>query len=145
MGRTCWDVTWQKVTCKAQPKRRRDGLWKGREVEKSKSRLSYLAWNPADPAGFPLSHSPDGCWRLTTPDISLATRTGHFDLLRTYRCTKAATVAMSKTNQNDGLATHSRSVPKTSLSGTPRLRERDTEKSSVRMCRSKIGFGRAPF
>src|SRR5215831_8515338 len=36
-------------------------------------------------------------------------------------------------------------LPKPSLSGTPRLRERDTEKSSVRMCRSRIGFGRAQF
>jgi hypothetical protein len=32
---------------------------------------------------FPLSHRHDGCGRLTKPDISLATKTGHFNLLRT--------------------------------------------------------------
>ena len=29
------------------------------------------------------SHSSGCCWRLTKPDISLATKTGHFNLLRT--------------------------------------------------------------
>jgi hypothetical protein len=39
--------------------------------------------NPAKCAGFPLSHRPGGCWRLTKPDISLATKSGHFHLLTT--------------------------------------------------------------
>src|ERR1035437_3963007 len=30
-----------------------------------------------------LSHRPDGCGRLTKPDISLATKSGHFNLLTT--------------------------------------------------------------
>src|ERR1700758_1227924 len=39
--------------------------------------------NPANPAGFPLSHSPDCCWLTLEPDISCATKTGHSNLLRT--------------------------------------------------------------
>src|SRR6202008_2349984 len=39
--------------------------------------------NPANPAGFPLSHSPDCCWLAMKPDISGATKSGHFNLLRT--------------------------------------------------------------
>ena len=39
--------------------------------------------NPAKCAGFPLSHRPGGCWRLIKPDISLATKSGRFHLLRT--------------------------------------------------------------
>jgi len=35
--------------------------------------------------------------------------------------------------------------PKPSLSGRSRLRERNAEKSSARMCRSATGFGRARF
>jgi hypothetical protein len=33
-------------------KRRRDGLWKSREVEKSKSRLSHLAWKSRKKRGI---------------------------------------------------------------------------------------------
>jgi hypothetical protein len=43
-----------------------------------------LLGNPAHPAGFPLSHSPDCCWLNLKPDISLATKTGHFNLLPTH-------------------------------------------------------------
>jgi hypothetical protein len=39
--------------------------------------------NPANCAGFPLSHSPDCCWLTMKPDISCAKKTGHFNLLRT--------------------------------------------------------------
>src|SRR6266513_2031491 len=39
--------------------------------------------NPANPAGFPLSHSPDCCWLTMKPDISRATKSGHFNLLPT--------------------------------------------------------------
>ncbi|MGA2203874.1 MAG: hypothetical protein ABSG40_18130, partial [Terriglobales bacterium] len=38
--------------------------------------------NPAKYAGFPLFHRL-GYGRLTKPDISLATKTGHFNLLTT--------------------------------------------------------------
>jgi hypothetical protein len=39
--------------------------------------------NPANCAGFPLSHSPDGCWLIMKLDISRATKSGHFNLLAT--------------------------------------------------------------
>jgi hypothetical protein len=54
----------------AAEKWRRDGLWKRRWVEKSKNDFSTQLGNPANPAGFPLSHSPGDCGRLT--------KTGHF-------------------------------------------------------------------
>src|SRR5215469_10265554 len=40
--------------------------------------------NPANKAGFPLSHSyDDGGYMNTKPDISCATKSGHFHLLTT--------------------------------------------------------------
>lgn len=54
----------------AAKKWRRDGLWKRRWMEKSKNDFPTQLGNPANPAGFPLSHSPDDCGRLT--------KTGHF-------------------------------------------------------------------
>src|SRR5437868_13027821 len=39
--------------------------------------------NPAPPAGFPLSHRPDGGWLTLKPDMSCATKTGPFNLLQT--------------------------------------------------------------
>src|SRR6266446_7289293 len=48
----------------------RDELWKRRWMEKIKKRLSHPAWKSRKPAGFPLSHSPGDCGRLT--------KTGHF-------------------------------------------------------------------
>jgi len=43
-------------------KRGGNGLWKRSEVEKSKSDFSTSLGNPAQNAGFPLSHSPDCCY-----------------------------------------------------------------------------------
>ena len=40
-------------------------LWKSRAVEKSKNDFPPPLGNPANPAGFPLSHSLDDCERLT--------------------------------------------------------------------------------
>ncbi|MGA9392705.1 MAG: PP2C family protein-serine/threonine phosphatase, partial [Candidatus Sulfotelmatobacter sp.] len=40
--------------------------------------------NPAKCAGFPLSHRLGGGGRLTKPDISLATKSGRFNLLTTF-------------------------------------------------------------
>ena len=48
---------------------RTTGLWKRRGVEKSKSDFPTPLGNPANPAGFPLSHSLGDCGRLT--------KTGH--------------------------------------------------------------------
>ncbi len=62
-----------------------------RAVEKPLVRKSQKAdfpnelGNPANNAGFPLSHSHDGCWVNLKPDISCATKTGHFNLLPTCR------------------------------------------------------------
>jgi hypothetical protein len=48
-----------------QKKWRRERLWKSRGVEKSKNDFPTPLGNPANPAGFPLSHSPDDYGRLT--------------------------------------------------------------------------------
>ena len=54
----------------AAEKWRRDGLWKRRWMEKSKNDFPTQLGNPANPAGFPLSHSLGDYGRLT--------KTGHF-------------------------------------------------------------------
>jgi hypothetical protein len=48
-----------------QKKWRRERLWKSREVEKSKNDFPTPLGNPANPAGFPLSHSLGDYGRLT--------------------------------------------------------------------------------
>jgi hypothetical protein len=53
-----------------QKKWRRDGLWKRRGMEKSKTDFPTPLGNPANPAGFPLPHSLGDCGRFT--------KTGHF-------------------------------------------------------------------
>jgi len=61
----------------------------GRAVEKprggkvKKPTFPTALGNPAKCAGFPLSHRPGDCWRLTKPDTSLATKSGHLHLLTT--------------------------------------------------------------
>jgi len=49
-----------------QKKWRRERLWKSRGVEKSKNDFPTPLGNPANPAGFPLSHSLGDYGRLTT-------------------------------------------------------------------------------
>ncbi len=49
----------------AAEKWRRDGLWKRRWMEKSKNDFPTQLGNPANPAGFPLSHSLGDYGRLT--------------------------------------------------------------------------------
>jgi hypothetical protein len=48
-----------------QKKWRRERLWKSREVEKSKNDFPTSLGNPANPAGFPLSHSLGDSGRFT--------------------------------------------------------------------------------
>jgi hypothetical protein len=48
---------------KQQKKWRRERLWKSRGVEKSKNDFPPPLGNPANPAGFPLSHSLGDCER----------------------------------------------------------------------------------
>jgi hypothetical protein len=62
-----------------QKKWRRDGLWKSRGVEKSKNDFPTPLGNPANPAGFPLSHSPGGYGRLTeNRTFPFLPKRGHF-------------------------------------------------------------------
>jgi hypothetical protein len=64
-----------------QKKWRRDGLWKRRGMEKSKNDFPTPLGNPANPAGFPLSHSLGGCGRLTKTGLSASFRkeTMHYE------------------------------------------------------------------
>jgi hypothetical protein len=50
---------------KQQKKWRRERLWKSRGVEKSKNDFPTPLGNPANPAGFPLSHSLGDYGRFT--------------------------------------------------------------------------------
>jgi hypothetical protein len=81
-----------------QKKWRRERLWKSRGVEKSKTDFPTPLGNPANPAGFPLSHSLGDCGRLTNNrtfhllrkgDTSNVVRMGTFlmsvDMLRSRR------------------------------------------------------------
>ena len=56
----------------------KDAGWKSHEAD-----FPTPLGNPANCAGFPLSHSPDGCWLTKKPDISCAKKTGPINLLRT--------------------------------------------------------------
>src|SRR5436853_7371318 len=81
MDRTGWADTAPKVRPWQTTKRSADGLWKSREVEKSKTRLSHLAWKSRKRRGIPTFPQP----RLPLvvslkPDISRAKKTGHFNL-----------------------------------------------------------------
>ncbi len=62
----------------AAEKWRRDGLWKRRWMEKSKNDFPTQLGNPANPAGFPLSHSPGDCGRLTKTGHFICYERGHF-------------------------------------------------------------------
>src|SRR5439155_19547176 len=67
-----------------QIKSRRDGLWKRRGVEKSKTQLFHPAWKSRKVRGIPTFPQP----RLLLvhqlkPDKSRAKKTGHFNLLTT--------------------------------------------------------------
>src|SRR5581483_5872556 len=79
-----WGTTVRKECCWKTKKSERVGLWKRRKAEKSKNRLSRLAWKSRKPRAIPTFPQP----RLLLayqpkPDISCATKTGHFNLLPT--------------------------------------------------------------
>jgi len=48
-----------------QKKSRRERLWKSRGLEKSNNDFPTPLGNPANPPGFPLSHSLDDCGHFT--------------------------------------------------------------------------------
>src|SRR5437016_1702092 len=58
MDRTGWADTAPKVRPWQTTKRSADGLWKSREVEKSKTRLSHLAWKSRKRRGIPTFPQP---------------------------------------------------------------------------------------
>jgi hypothetical protein len=63
---------------------RRQELWKRRSVEKFKSKLFHLAWKSRQRRGIPTFPQLRRLRLINPkPDISLAKKTGHFNLLRT--------------------------------------------------------------
>src|SRR5664279_4298992 len=64
--------------------RRPKTLWKSRSVEKPKNRLFHRAWKSRPVRGIPtFPQRRRRLDELQQPDISLATKSGHFNLLRT--------------------------------------------------------------
>jgi hypothetical protein len=62
-----------------QQKKIGDGLWKRREVEKSKSRLSHPAWKSRKPRGIPTFHTaPAATGDSLKSNIPFSTKRGHF-------------------------------------------------------------------
>src|SRR5690349_15332774 len=57
-GLTDSDITMRKVKLCNKTTRRREGLWKRRWVEKSKSRLSHPAWKSRKERGIPTFPQP---------------------------------------------------------------------------------------
>src|SRR5450755_1388415 len=83
-GRIDWDVITPKAWSSTQTKTRPKTLWKRRSGEKSQERLFHRAWKSRPERGIPTF--PQRRRRLDEiqqPDISLATKSGHFNLLRT--------------------------------------------------------------
>src|SRR6266540_2485600 len=78
-----WADTAHKVRPGLQIKSRRDGLWKRRGVEKSNNRLFHPAWKSRKVRGIPTFPQPRLRLDNLKPDRSCATKTGHFNLLRT--------------------------------------------------------------
>jgi hypothetical protein len=65
----------------------RQGRGKDARGKSPKTDFPTALGNPGKCAGFPLSHRlGSGYGRLTKPDISLATKSGHFNLLTTDVC-----------------------------------------------------------
>src|SRR5258708_36740453 len=81
MGRTGWVGTTHKASQGKTGGRKGGG--KAARWKSQKTDFPTALGNPAKCAGFPLSHRPGDCWRLTKPDTSLATKSGHLHLLTT--------------------------------------------------------------
>jgi hypothetical protein len=76
------------VSPSAQRKTSRQSRWKRRAVEKSEKRLFHRAWKSRQGRGIPTFPPPRRLLAYEKsqnlkPDISLATKSGHFNLLRT--------------------------------------------------------------
>src|SRR5205807_7259354 len=83
MGRTAWAVIVARVWWTRKINPRHIGLWKRRWVEKSKNRLFHPAWESRKERGIPTFPQPRRLLVKHKPDRSCATKTGHFNLLRT--------------------------------------------------------------
>src|SRR5712691_10807814 len=57
-GRMCWDASTRRARLWRRQSRRREGLWKRRGLEKSKSRLSHPAWKSRKLRGIPTFPQP---------------------------------------------------------------------------------------
>src|ERR1019366_4135921 len=72
-----------------QPRTQPHTLWKRRALEKPQSRLFHRAWKSRKVRGIPpFPQRPRLLYEKTqesNPDISLATKSGHFDWLRTHK------------------------------------------------------------
>jgi hypothetical protein len=71
---------WRKITVMTSSGKKvgatgcgKDAGWKSQKAD-----FPTPLGNPANPAGFPLSHSPDGYGRLTKIEIPFSTKRGHF-------------------------------------------------------------------
>src|SRR5580658_10472394 len=85
MGRIAWGATTPRAGLRIVAISK--GLWTSRAVEKSQGRLSHLAWKSRRRRGIPASPQPRRRRVINhQPDISLATKTGPFNLLRTRIC-----------------------------------------------------------
>src|SRR5208283_158967 len=97
--RTGWAVIAPKVQPSRQRKTRRKTLWKRRTVEKSEERLFPRAWKSRQVRGIPTfpqrpRRLDDEESQKPKPDISLATKSGHFNLLRTVQMEGGAPALM---------------------------------------------------
>src|SRR6266571_5115872 len=54
----CWDASTRRARLWRRQSRRREGLWKRRGLEKSKSRLSHPAWKSRKLRGIPTFPQP---------------------------------------------------------------------------------------
>src|SRR5208282_3272138 len=120
--RTGWAVIAPKVQPSRQRKTRRKTLWKRRTVEKSEERLFPRAWKSRQVRGIPTfpqrpRRLDDEESQKPKPDISLATKSGHFNLLRTQRSfpvgqilCKSATIGAGRTRRAAMATTHKKVI-----------------------------------
>ena len=80
--------------------RGKDAGWKSPKAD-----FPTALGNPAKRAGFPLSHRLGDGGLIKKPDISLATKSGHFNLLRTGRKRRVAKVRVRSLHANLGCKT----------------------------------------
>src|SRR6266568_1321948 len=109
----CWDASTRRARLWRRQSRRREGLWKRRGLEKSKSRLSHPAWKSRKLRGIPTFPQP------RRRQVKLLNRTFHVlqkaDILTCYgqRC--------KNYDSRDSVSTRSGGLLSGSLPLGPRL------------------------